>query len=42
MFIEGYEDDVEVLVKGVYVDLFNDCLKILDNLNFVDCFDELE
>ena len=39
---EGHEDDVEVSVKGVHVDSFNDCLKILDNLNLVDRFDESE
>ena len=39
---EGHEDDVEVSVKGVHVDSFNDCLKILDNLNLVDRFDEAE
>lgn len=36
------EDDVEVSVKSVHVDSFNDCLKILENLNLVDCFDESE
>ena len=39
---EGHENDVEVSVKGVHVDSFNDCLKILDNLNLVDRFDESE
>lgn len=39
---EGHENDVEVSVKGVHVDSFNDCLKILDNLNLVDHFDESE
>ena len=39
---EGNENDVEVSVKGVHVDSFNDCLKILDNLNLVDRFDESE
>lgn len=39
---EGHENDVEVSVKGVRVDSFNDCLKILDNLNLVDRFDESE
>lgn len=36
----GGEDDVEVSVKGVHVDSFNDCLKILENLDLVDRFDE--
>ena len=36
------EDDVEVSMKSVHVDSFNDCLKILENLNLVDCFDESE
>lgn len=38
----GAEDGVEFSVKSVHVDSFNDCLKILDNLNLVDCFDESE
>lgn len=33
---------VEFSVKSVHVDSFNDCLKILENLNLVDCFDESE
>lgn len=38
----GTEDGVELSVKTVHVDSFNDCLKILENLNLVDCFDESE
>lgn len=38
----GLEDGVEFSVKSVHVDSFNDCLKILENLNLVDCFDESE
>ncbi|KAJ7370497.1 hypothetical protein OS493_032063 [Desmophyllum pertusum] len=38
----GDEDGVEFSVKSVHVDSFNDCLKILENLNLVDCFDESE
>ena len=38
----GTRDGVEFSVKSVHVDSFNDCLKILDNLNLVDCFDESE
>lgn len=44
--VEGVlkKEDVEVefFVKSVYVDFFNGCFKILESLNFVDCFDELE
>lgn len=36
------DDEVEPSVKSVHVDSFNDCLKILENLNLVDCFDESE
>lgn len=36
------DDEVELSVKSVHVDSFNDCLKILENLNLVDCFDESE
>lgn len=38
----GVEDGVEFSVKSVHVDSFNDCLKILENLSLVDCFDESE
>ena len=38
----GAEHGVEFSVKSVRVDSFNDCLKILENLNLVDCFDESE
>ena len=38
----GAEHGVEFSVKSVHVDSFNDCLKILENLNLVDCFDESE
>ena len=38
----GTEDGVEFSVKSVRVDSFNNCLKILENLNLVDCFDESE
>ena len=36
------DDGVELSVKSVHVDSFNDCIKILENLNLVDCFDESE
>ena len=36
------DDEVELSVKSVHVGSFNDCLKILENLNLVDCFDESE
>ena len=38
----GTEERVEFSVKSVHVDSFNNCLKILENLNLVDCFDESE
>lgn len=38
----GTEEGVEFSVKSVHVDSFNNCLKILENLNLVDCFDESE
>ena len=40
--VTGEDDGVEFSVKSVHVDSFNDCLKILENLNLVDCFDESE
>ena len=38
----GSVDGVEFSVKSVHGDSFNDCLKILENLNLVNCFDESE
>jgi len=38
--VTGEDDGVEFSVKSVHVDSFNDCLKILENLNLVECFDE--
>ena len=38
----GSGDGVEFSVKSVHGDSFNDCLKILENLNLVNCFDESE
>lgn len=32
--------EVELSVKSVHADSFNGCLKILESLNLVDCFDE--
>jgi len=40
--VTGEDDGVEFSVKSVHVDSFNDCLKILENLNLVECFDESE
>jgi len=40
--VSGTEEGVEFSVKSVHVDSFNNCLKILENLNLVDCFDESE
>ena len=40
--ITGSGNGVEFSVKSVHGDSFNDCLKILENLNLVDCFDESE
>ena len=34
--------EVELSVKSVHADSFNGCLKILESLNLVDCFDESE
>lgn len=40
--VTGSDDELELSVKSVHVDSFNDCLKILENLNLMDCFDESE
>ncbi|XP_015750259.1 PREDICTED: cytosolic carboxypeptidase 3-like [Acropora digitifera] len=38
--VKKQDVDVELSVKSVHAESFNDCLKILDNLNIVDRFDE--
>lgn len=40
--VKKQDVDVELSVKSVHAESFNDCLKILDNLNIVDRFDESE
>ena len=33
---------IKLSVQSVHVESFNDCLKILENLDLADCFDESE